>query len=74
MNNSRYLAPLALTGETAQSMPGWIDAGIEKQETGALVQVVRENERGETELKAQGYEFERILPSATAGGARLPNA
>jgi len=65
------LAPLALTGETAKSMPGWIDAGIEKQEAGALVQVARENECGEIELKAQGYEFDRILPSATAGGCEV---
>lgn len=66
-----YLAPLALTGETAQSMPGWIDAGIEKQEAGALVRVARENERREIELKAQGYEFDRILPSATEGGGEV---
>jgi transposase len=66
-----YLAPLALTGETATSLPSWIDSGIEKQEANALVQVVRENERGETELKAQGYEFERILPSATTGGCEV---
>jgi len=62
-----YLAPLALTGETAQSLPRWIDTGIEKPAAHALIPVVRENERGETELKAQGYEFERILPRATAG-------
>lgn len=66
-----YLAPLALTGETAQSMPGWIDAGIEKQAAGALVQIARENERGEVELKAQGYEFDRSLPGATAGAGEI---
>jgi transposase len=66
-----YLAPLALTGETAQSLPSWIDSGIEKQAAGALVQVARENERGEIELKAQGYEFDRILPGATAGGGEV---
>jgi transposase len=66
-----YLAPLALTGETAKSLPSWIDSGIEKQAAGALVQVARENERGEIELKAQGYEFDRILPGATAGGGEV---
>ena len=66
-----YLAPLALTGATARSLPGWIDAGIEKQAAGALVQVARENERGEIELKAQGYEFDRILPGATEGGGEV---
>lgn len=66
-----YLAPWALTGETAHSRPRGIETGIEKQEANALIQVVRENECGETELKAQGYEFERILPSATAGGGEV---
>ena len=60
-----YLAPLPLTGETAQSMPGWIDAGMEKQEAHQLTDVARENERGEAVLKAQAYEIERIIPGAT---------
>ena len=60
-----------MTGETAPSLPSWIDTGIAQPEANALIQVVREHERGETALKAQGYEVERILPRATEGGGEV---
>jgi len=55
----RYLSPLPLTGITAQEMPEWIQAGLEKQRAGELTDVFRENDRGETVLAARAYEFER---------------
>lgn len=48
-----YLAPLALTGETAQKLPEWIEAGLDGR---ALTPVYAQE--GET-LLAEGYEFTR---------------
>src|SRR5258706_11187051 len=49
-----YLTPLALVGETAQQMPGWIQAGVVQGET--LTQVQSEEEQ---HLLAQGYQVNR---------------
>ena len=54
-----YLAPLPLTGATAESMAEWISAGIAKARDGALEHIVRVNHRGEEALAAEGYESER---------------
>jgi len=56
-----YLSPLALVGNTASFMSKWIDDGVEKDKQGELEQVFRTNDRGDTVLAAQGYEFEREL-------------
>ena len=48
-----YLVPLALTGETAQKLPEWIEAGLDGRE---LTMVYTQD--GET-LIAEGYEFTR---------------
>lgn len=61
-----YLCPLPLTGETAQLMPGWIDAGIEKDSANELTLIHRENDEGKTVLAAKAYELERPLIDATA--------
>src|SRR5260221_13516005 len=49
-----YLTPRALIGETAQQMPGWIDAGVARGD--ALTQVLSEG--GEQAL-AEGSEMGR---------------
>lgn len=55
----RYLSPLPLTGSTAQEMPDWIKKGLDKDRTGELAPIFRENDRGETVLAGCAYEFER---------------
>jgi len=54
-----YLAPLPLTGTTAEVMADWVSAGIEKGRDGALERVFRINHRKEEVLAAEGYEVER---------------
>src|SRR6266436_25791 len=54
-----YLSPLPLTGATAEAMDAWITAGVTQGEAGALVRIVRTNDRGHEVLAAEGYEFER---------------
>jgi transposase len=54
-----YLSPLPLTGATAAAMDAWITAGVTQGEAGALVRIVRTNDRGHEVLAAEGYEFER---------------
>jgi transposase len=49
-----YLTPLALVGETGQQMPGWIAAGVAREE--ALTQVQSDDEK---QVLAQGYEVSR---------------
>ncbi len=56
-----YLSPLALIGNTAKEMKGWINRGLEKKVNDELEEVSRENTKGETSLVAYGYEFERKL-------------
>jgi transposase len=54
-----YLCPLAQTGDTAQEMGRWVEAGNngEKTLTPAFVQ----NENGKQKMIAEGYVFERTL-------------
>jgi transposase len=56
-----YLTPLALVGETAQQMPGWIEAGI--QQADSLTQVLTEDGQ---HVLAQGYEVSRSCVSGEA--------
>lgn len=49
-----YLTPLALLGETAQQMSGWIQAGVAQGE--ALIEVRSDDEK---QVLAQGYELSR---------------
>src|SRR5438105_10917180 len=49
-----YLTPLALVGETAQQMPGWIQVGVAQGEQ--LTQVLSDDEK---QRMAQGYELSR---------------
>ena len=54
-----YLAPLPLTGATAEAMVAWISEGIAKDREGALERLVRRNHRDEAVLVAEGYECAR---------------
>ena len=54
-----YLCPLPNTGKTAENMEKWIEKGIEKDAQDELEKYTVTNDKGETELKAKGYEFER---------------
>lgn len=54
-----YLSPLPLTGTTAQAMEAWITEGVDKDRSGELALIFRQNDRAETVLAAGGYEFER---------------
>src|SRR6266481_8743143 len=53
-----YLTPLALIGETAQQMPGWIEAGVAQGD--ALTQVLSEDGK---QALAEGYEMSRTCVS-----------
>src|SRR5882672_8071695 len=54
-----YLAPLPLTGGTAEAMARWIDEGIAQDRAGALTPIMRVNPCGKAVLVAEGYEVER---------------
>jgi transposase len=54
-----YLAPLPLTGATAEAMEAWITAGVAKAQAGALERMFRFNDRGDEVLTAEGYELQR---------------
>ena len=54
-----YLAPLPLTGGTADAMAQWINEGIAKDRDGALTPIMRVNPCGQEVLVAEGYEVER---------------
>ncbi len=56
-----YLTPLAMTGETAQQMPAWIEAGLDGRE---LTPVYGPDG---TTLLAEGYEFTRPREDVLAG-------
>ena len=62
-----YVAPLPLTGGTADAMEQWIDEGIAKDREGALTPIMRVNPCGAEMRVAEGYEVER--PCALAGSA-----
>ena len=61
------LAPLPLTGGTADAMAQWIDEGIAKDLDGALTPIMRVHSCGTEVLVAKGYEVER--PCDLAGSA-----
>jgi transposase len=54
-----YLAPLPLTGGTAEAMARWIDEGIAQDRAGALTPIMRVNPCGQEVRVAEGYELER---------------
>jgi transposase len=56
-----YLTPLAMTGETAQQMPVWIESGLDGRE---LIPVYAPDGRV---LLAEGYEFTRPREGVLAG-------
>ena len=60
-----YLCPLALTGNTAGEMPGWIQAANAGQYT--LRPIYKENAEGERKLLAEGYEFTRLVSAEIEG-------
>src|SRR5258705_7253224 len=62
-----YLAPLPLTGGTADAMAQWINEGIAKDPDGTLTPIMRVNPCGPEARVAEGYELER--PCDTPGGA-----
>lgn len=56
---NHYLAPLPLTGKTAEEMKSWIQEGVVKKNNGTLQAVYRTNDQGQALLIAQGFEVER---------------
>src|SRR2546430_3781492 len=69
-----YLAPLPLTGGTAQVMAQWINEGIAKDRDGTLTPIMRVNPCGQEVLVAEGYELERpcdLAVSATHWSERV---
>jgi transposase len=62
-----YLAPLPLTGATAEAMEVWITEGVTRGEAGALQRIWRTNDRGHEGLAAEGYEVERTCGDAPGG-------
>jgi len=61
-----YLAPLPLTGATAQEMPAWIDRGLELDRSGGATLILRDNAQGKTVLAGSAYELERTQPGGSA--------
>ena len=49
-----YLAPLPLTGATAEAMEAWITEGVTRGEAGELRRIWRTNDRGQEGLAAEG--------------------
>ncbi|MBL7164500.1 MAG: IS1634 family transposase [Anaerolineales bacterium] len=62
-----YLCPLTLTGNTAEDMEKWIQAGNEG--TKDLQSVYVEDDKGERKLLAEGYTFERSHNAEVNGEA-----
>src|SRR5437867_743264 len=62
-----YLAPLPLTGATAEAMEAWITEGVTRGEAGELQRIWRTNDRGHEGLAAEGYEVERTCGDAPGG-------
>jgi transposase len=67
-----YLAPLPLTGQTAQLLDSWIATALAKAQAAAdaapLTLVWRVNEgQDDPELIARGYEFTRVLTTQVEG-------
>lgn len=66
--NQRYLCPLPQTGETAEEMEQWVKAIGDGAHP--LQSIYIENARGERELLAEGYEFERTVRAEVAAGQK----
>jgi len=66
-NHQYYLSPLPMTGNVVLEMEEWIDMGIVKKREGNLIEVCRENYRGEEVIAARGYEFDRIQKAQKEG-------
>src|SRR6266568_3443062 len=69
-----YLAPLPLTGGTADAMAQWINEGIAKDRDGTLTPLMRVNPCGQEVRVAEGYELERpcdLAVSATHWSERV---
>jgi transposase len=64
-----YLAPLPLTGATAEAMDAWITVGVTKSEADELARIWRTNDRGHKVLAAEGYEVERTCCVPGCAGA-----
>ena len=54
-----YLCPLPQTGETAQKMDEWIEAGLALDAHDELIRYSVVDAKGQDQLKAKGYEIER---------------
>jgi transposase len=54
-----YLCPLPNTGKTTKDMEKWIDEGNLKDKENMLIKYVVQDDKGQEELKAKGYEIER---------------
>jgi transposase len=61
------LAPLPLTGGTAEAMPQWSNAGIAQDREGVLTPLMRVNPGGTAVLVAEGSELERPCDLAARG-------
>ncbi len=54
-----YLCPLPNTGKTPEYMEKWIDEGNLKDKKNELIKYIVQDDKGQEELKAKGYEIER---------------
>ena len=54
-----YLCPLPNTGKTPEHMEKWIDEGNLKDKENVLIKYIVQDDKGQEELKAKGYEIER---------------
>ena len=64
-HQQQYLSPLAMTGKTATEMQDWIR--VAGDEAHPLQPVYVENAKGERQLYAEGYEFERLIQVEAEG-------
>jgi transposase len=60
-----YLSPLALVGETATEMEGWIQAALDGQQT--LTDIYVQDDRDQPVLLGQGYETSRVCSAQIEG-------
>jgi transposase len=61
----QYLSPLAMTGKTPTQMQEWIQAAGDERHP--LQTIYVENAKGERQVYAEGYEFERIVQAEVEG-------
>ena len=62
-----YLCPLPNTGKTPKNMEVWIAQARRKDEQDELTKYIVTNEKGQKELRAKGYEIERMQSGEAAG-------